>query len=121
MRAKRRKIVREKYVILRDNAKNNLRIREYAIIGKNPKKESPSMAGEDGFAFLCEEFYKAEVILDSISKGINALITALRTDNVFPVKNNAVKIAESVMALYDSSEDGSVELYFDDLDLLLTG
>ena len=109
----------EKYVILRDNAKNNLSIREYAIIDKNPKKAWPSMAGEGGFAFLCEESYKAEVIVASISKGINTLIATLRTDNIFPVKNNAVKIAESVMALYDSSEDGSVELYFDDLDLLL--
>ena len=76
------------------------------------------MMREDGFTFLCEEFYEGETIVNSISKGIDALIATLRTDNIFPLKNNAVKIAESVTALYDSSEDGSIEIYFDDLDLL---
>ena len=110
--------MREKYVIFRDSANDNLSIREYAFIDKNPKKGSYATRREDGFTFLCEESYKGELIVSSISKGINALIATLRTDNIFPVRNNAVKIAESVTALYTSAEDGSVELYFDDLDLL---
>ena len=110
--------MREKYVILRDSVKDNLRIREYALIDKNPNKAPSSMMREDGLTFLCEEFYEGKTIVNSISKGIDALIVTLRTDNIFPVKDNAVKIAESVTALYTSAEDGSVELYFDDLDLL---
>jgi hypothetical protein len=67
---------------------------------------------------LGEETYESEIVVSSISKGMNALLSILRTHNIFPIEPNATKIAESVMALYDSSEDGSVELVFDDLDLL---
>lgn len=70
------------------------------------------------FTFLCEETYESEIIMSSISKGMNALVAILRTRNIFPIESNATTIAESVMELYNSSGDGSVELFFDNLDLL---
>lgn len=117
-RMKRRKDMRQKYVISRDGAKNKLKIREYAIIEKNLKKVASSMLQKGSFSFLCEETYESEIIVSSISKGMNALISILRTHNIFPIEPYATKIAESVMALYNSSEDGSVELFFDDVDLV---
>ena len=110
--------MRQKYVISRDGAKKNLKIREYAIIDKNLKKVASSMLQKTSFSFLCEETYENEMIVSSISKGMNALVASLRTHNIFPIEPYAIKIAESVMALYNSSEDGSVELFFDDADLL---
>jgi len=117
-RMKRRKDMRQKYVISRNDAKNNLKIREYAIIDKNLNKVASSMLQKGSFSFLCEETYESEVIESSISKGMNALVDILRTQNIFPIEPYSTKIAESVMALYDSSEDGSVELFFDDVDLV---
>ena len=117
-RMKRRKDMRQKYVISRDGIKNKLKIREYAIIDKNLKKVASSMLQKANFSFLCEETYESEMIVSSISKGMNALVAILRTHNIFPIEPYAIKIAESVMALYNSSEDGSVELFFDDADLL---
>jgi len=117
-RMKRRKDMRQKYVISRNDAKNNLKIREYAIIDKNLNKVASSMLQKGSFSFLCEETYESEVIESSISKGMNALVDILRTHNIFPIEPYSTKIAESVMALYDSSEDGSVELFFDDVDLV---
>ena len=110
--------MRQKYVISRDGLKNKLKIREYAVINKNMKKVASSMLQNESFSFLCEETYESEMIVSSISKGMNALIGILRTHNIFPIEPYANKIAESVMALYNSSEDGSVELFFDDVDLL---
>jgi hypothetical protein len=52
------------------------------------------------------------------SKGTSALVAVLRTHNMFPIEPYSTKIAESVMDLYNSSEDGSVELFFDDIDLV---
>jgi hypothetical protein len=49
---------------------------------------------------------------------MNDLVAILRTDNIFPIEPYSTKIAESVMALYKSSEDGSAELFFDDIDLV---
>ena len=110
--------MRQKYVISRDGDKNNLKIREYAIIGKNLKKVASSMIQKGNFSFLYEETYESEIIVKSISKGMSNLVAILRTHNLFPIEPYAAKIAESVMALYNSSEDSSVELFFDDLDLL---
>jgi hypothetical protein len=49
---------------------------------------------------------------------MNALVEILRTHNIFPIEPYSNKIAESVMALYNSSEEGPVELFFDDVDLV---
>ncbi len=110
--------MRQKYVISRDDAKDKLKIREYAIIDKNLNKVASSMLQKASFSFLCEETYESEIVVSSISKGVNALVATLRTHNIFPIQTYAIKIAESVMTLYDSSEDGSVELFFDDVDLV---
>jgi len=114
---KRRKDMHRKYVISRNGAKNNLNIREYAILDMRLKKMASSMLKKENFSFLCEETYESEIIVSSISEGMNALVATLRTHNIFPIEPYSTKIAESVMALYNSSEDGSVELFFDDADL----
>ena len=110
--------MRQKYVISRNGAKNRLKIREYAILDIKLKKVASSMLKMENYSFLCEETYESEIIVSSISKGMNALVTILRTHNIFPIEPYVTKIAESVMALYNSSDDGSVELFFDDLDLV---
>jgi hypothetical protein len=115
---KRRKDMRQKYVLSRNDAKDKLKISEYAIIDKDLKKVASSMLQKENFSFLCEETYESEIIISSISKGMNDLVAILRTDNIFPIEPYAAKIAGSVMALYNSSEDGSVELFFDDVDLV---
>ncbi|MBW2681753.1 MAG: hypothetical protein JRD01_13600, partial [Deltaproteobacteria bacterium] len=76
--------MRQKYVISRDGIKNKLKIREYAIIDKNMKKVASSMLQKGNFSFLCEETYESEIIVSSISKGMNALVAILRTHNIFP-------------------------------------
>ena len=113
--------MRQKYVISRNGAKNKLNIKEYAIIDKNLKKVASTIVQKESFTFLCEETYESETIVSSISRGTNALVASLRTHNMFPIEPNATKIAESVTALYDAAEDGSVELFFDDVDLLSVG
>ena len=76
------------------------------------------MVQKGSFSFLCEETYESEIIVSSISIGMNALVATLRTNNLFPIEPYANKIAESVIELYNSSEDGPVELFFNDVDLI---
>jgi hypothetical protein len=114
-----RKEMRQKYEISKNIAKGNLTIKEYAIIEKSHKKSAFSTrTQEESFAFLHEETYDSEMLVDSIAKGLNSLIASIRTLNMFPVKPNARKIAESIVELYNSSEDGTVEIFFDDVDLM---
>ena len=110
--------MRQKYVISRNDDRNKLKIKEYAIIDKNLNKVASSMLQKGDFSLLCEENYESEMIVSSISKGMDALVSILRTHNIFPIEPYISKIAGSVMALDDSSEEGSVELFFDDVDLV---
>jgi hypothetical protein len=110
--------MRQKYVLLKNGVKNELKISEYAIIDKIHNKVKSSMLQKENFSFLYEETYESAIIVSSISDGINTLISILRTDNMFPIGAHANKIAESVMALYASSGDDRAELFFDDADLL---
>lgn len=110
--------MRQKYMICRDRTNKKLSIKEYAIIDKDLKRAASPMLNRGSFTLLGEENYESEIVVRSIAKGMSALLSTLRTHNIFPIEPNATKIAESVIALYDSSEDGSVELLFDDLDLL---
>ena len=106
----------QKYVISRDVSKSILKIREYAVIDTRFKKAAFAPRKKGSFTFLCEETYESDMITSSISKGLNALVSILRTDNMFPIEPNATRIAESVVALYDSPQDNPVELVFDDTD-----
>ena len=110
--------MRQKFVISLNETAGRLRIREYAIVDKNLNRVPSSFLRKGDFQFLGEEIYDSEVILSSISKGINALVVSLRTKNIFPIEPYAIKIAESVEALYASSETVTKELFFDDIDLL---
>ena len=110
--------MRQKYVISREGAKHGLKIREYAIIEKNLNKVASPLLKKGNFSFLCEETYESEIIVKSIAKGMSALVATLRTHNIFPIEPYARKIAESVITLYNTTKDGSVELFFDDIDLV---
>lgn len=112
--------MRQKYVIYRDMVKEKLNIKEYAIIDKNIKKVASSMIHKSSFVFLCEETYENEIIKSSIAEGIKTLVGILRTQNFFPIEPYITKIAESVIGLYDSPNTDSVELFFDDIDLVMT-
>ena len=109
--------MRQKYFISREDVKDKLKIREYAIIQKTPKNVVFSAPNKETFSFLCEETYEGSTIVSSIHEGRDALVATLRTRNMFPIRPHAIKIAESVMELYDSEGDHSVELFFDDVDL----
>jgi hypothetical protein len=77
-----------------------------------------STSDEVLFSFLGEETYNSSSIVDSMGKGIDALVETLRTDSMFPIWPNAIKIAESVMDLYDLHEGSCVDLFFDDIEQL---
>ena len=99
--------MKQKYVILKNEEKTGLIIREYAELEK------------EIFSLLCEETFDDEVVKSAIEKGKNALIATLRTQNLFPIGIYAEKIAAAVSKSYESADDQPVELFFDDTDLLI--
>jgi len=98
--------MKQKFLILKDEDKKELIIREFAELDK------------ENFSLLCEETYDNKTIESAIEKGKRLLISTLSTKNMYPPGLFADKIAESVMAIYSSESDQSVELFFDDIDLV---
>jgi hypothetical protein len=110
--------MRQKYIISRDGPDNKLIIKEYAIIETKVKKPISHQLKREEFTFLCQETYDSKLILSSVSNGSKALIGILRTHNLYPIGPYATAIADAVMTLYNSSENGPVELFFDDVELV---
>ena len=110
--------MRQKFEISRNIDKNRLKIREYAILTRIPKNTTAQIQQKETYSLLGQETYDSDVVETSIRRGKSALVSSLRTNNLFPIQPYANKIAESVMALYKSSHDDFAELFFDDVDLL---
>ena len=98
--------MKQKYLILKNDEKTKLIIREFAELDK------------EMFSFLCEETFDDESITSAISMGQDALIATLRTKNLFPIGIYAKEIAAAVTKMYESGNDQSVELVFYDHDLI---
>ncbi len=107
--------MRRKYQIIRSSAGNILTIREYAVIDKSLQNIKTAVLRPDDYFFMFEEKYDGAAIAKALAGGKGALVSALRTEGMFPMAPAAAKIAESVIDLYNAGRSGSTELFFDDI------
>ena len=98
--------MKQKYTIVRDDKNKQLIIREFAELDKQI------------LSLLCEETYDSKAIRAAIKSGRENLISALRTNNLYPPGIYAEKIADAVKVLYATKGQESTDLFFDDLELL---
>ena len=98
--------MKQKYLILKGEDNKNIIIQEFAELDK------------DMLSLLCEETYDIKTIKSAVSKGKDAVASVIRTSNMYPAGVYAEKIADSVITLYESKDQDSVEVYFDDFDLI---
>jgi hypothetical protein len=103
-----------------DNDANRLLIREFAVIGRKPRKSEDLDMALQNFSLIHEVTYDVGIIRDAIQEGSEALISALRSDDFFPIRACAKIIAESVTGLFNGNPGPSSEVFFDDLTLLST-
>ena len=98
--------MKQKYLIINDKSNKQIKIQEYAELNK------------EMLSLLCEEAYDYKNIKSAISSGTDTLIAALRTNNLYPPGIYAEKIASAVTELLKSKDKESIELFFDDVNLL---
>jgi len=110
--------MRQKFLISKNLKRKELKITEYAVLNKDLKKVASDNLNKDNFALVGEETYASDAIIESISSGNAVLVETLRTHNIFPIGPYALKIAETIRALYDVAENSTMELFFDDMDLI---
>ena len=102
-----------KFVIKRNERKQELQIQEYANLEREPKHEwqQPDIAS---FALIGQETYGKRDVTRAIKKGRRHLVATLRTHNMYPIGIYADEIASSVIELYASKTERTAELSFDD-------
>ena len=110
--------MKQKYFLSRDKKTNELKIEEFAAVVGNMKRYEITALSQDDFTLLCTETYEDKIVKKAISQGKEALVSILRTDNLFPIGIYINIIADSVIELYGKDGKLSKELLFDDLDLL---
>lgn len=98
--------MQQKYTIIKDKENSQFIIREFAELDKN------------SLSLLCEEKFDHATIESAITRGKDALLAALKTKNMYPPTIYAEKIADGIIDLYKLKDKESVELIFNDLDLL---
>ena len=98
--------MKQKYLIINDKKNKQFKIQEFAELNK------------ETLSLLCEEAYDYKTIKSAVSAGKDALISTLRTNNLYPPGIYAEKIAYAVVQLHKSKDEESVELFFDDINLL---
>ncbi len=99
--------MKQKFLISKENDKKKLIIKEFAELDK------------ERLSLLCEEEYDNKIIKSAISQGKEALIAELRTNNMYPPGVYAEKIAQAVIDIFGSKDSQSIELSFNDVDLLI--
>lgn len=98
--------MKQKYAIMKSDDGSKLVIQEFAELDK------------DMMSLLCEETYDTQTIQSAMETGKEALITALRTPNMYPARTYAEKIADAVVTLQGSADQSTTEVFFDDFDFL---
>jgi hypothetical protein len=94
--------MKQKYAIIQDEDQNKLIVREYAELDK------------EMMSLLCEERYDREVMAAAVQKGRQAVIDAIRTNNMYPPTIFAEPIARAIEGLFSENGNASAELFFDD-------
>ncbi len=110
----------QKYNISMDDDTNRLSIREFAAIGRKPRKSDYYNITLENFSLIHEVSYDADIIRAAIQEGSEALISELRSDDFFPIGSCTKIIAEKVTSLFNSNEEPVSEVFFDDRTLLST-
>ncbi len=98
--------MKQKYLIYKDDKTKEMIIREFAESVK------------EVYSLLCEEAYDSKEIESAIAKDKQTLVSTIRTKNFFPISIFAEKIADGIIDMYSTESNQSVELFFNDADLL---
>ncbi len=99
--------MKQKYAIIRDDDQMKLVVREYAELDK------------EMMSLLCEETYGQETIAAAVKNGRQAVIDAIRTNNMYPPTIFAEPIAKAIEGLFGEGGNSSAELFFDDKEFFI--
>ena len=110
----------QRYDISMDSDANRLSIKEFAVIGRKPRKSEYYDFTLEDFSLIHEVSYDVDIIRAAMQEGSEALISEFRSDDFFPIGSCAKIIAERVTGLFNGNTEPVSEVFFDDRTLLST-
>jgi len=110
----------QRYNISLDNDTNQLLIKEFAVIGRKPRKSEYYDYTLETFSLIHEVSLDADLIRTAIQEGAEALISEIRSPAFFPIGSCAEVIAETVTGFLNGNPEPVSEVFFDDRTLLST-
>ena len=110
----------QRYDISMNNDTNRISIKEFAAIGRKPRKSEFYNFTQENFSLIHEVSYDVDIIHAAIQEGAEALIAELRSDDFFPIDPCSKVIAEKVTGFFNGDAEPVSEVYFDDRTLLST-
>ena len=108
----------QRYDISMDSDTNLLSIKEFAAIGRKPRKSEYYDLTKEKFSLMHEVTYDVDTIRAASQEGSEALISELRSDDFFPIGSCTKILAEKVTGLFNSDTEPVSEVFFDDRTLL---
>lgn len=108
----------QKYTVFRDDENDLLIIEEFAVLDRIRGNVDRQYIHEDQFSLIYREKYDSQKIKAAIIKDKYAIISSIRTDNLYPIGQYADALADSISRLYGSKNGQTAELIFDDQDLI---
>lgn len=110
----------QRYDISMDDDTDRLSIKEFAVIGRKPRKSDHYNMATENFSLVHEVTFDVDTIRAAIQEGSEALISELRSDDFFPIDPCSKIIAEKVTGFFNGDAEPFSEVYFDDRTLLST-
>jgi hypothetical protein len=110
-------IMLQRFDISMDIEANRLSIKEFAVLGRITRKRGNFETANKKYSFMHKVTYDGDIIRAAINEGKGALVSALRTDDFFPIHSCAEVIVESVIELFEKDSDSFSEVFFDDQDI----
>jgi hypothetical protein len=107
-------IMLQRYDISMDGEANRLSIKEFAVLGQKSRKREYFETTNEKYLFIHKVTYDGDIIRAAINEGKGALISALRSDNFFPIRSCMEIIVERVIELFEDNSGSFSEVIFDD-------
>ena len=108
----------QRFRIFRDDENDTLTIEESAVLDKVKRSIDYQDLNAEDFSIVCKEKYESRTLKTAMSKDNHTIVSSIRTNNLYPIGSYAEVIADSITKLYESTNSQTVELIFDDQELL---
>jgi hypothetical protein len=108
--------MRQKYIISKSAEAKELTIQEYAIVDNDSYRKDKYLLTDADFILLSEQSYALADIEAAVANSKENVIDRLRTNEFFPARLCAEKLAENIVEMFAQAEDRPIVLSYDDKD-----